>query len=209
MKGAELIGKNIKIIGDGFNPGLINEYFLKSNKLISNDIQIKSNSITTPQFVQLFTDHFVFMCLPDHFQYNFINDENSGKKFVIDFSKKFSVVNFRAIGINFDYVVKDKKELGRELFFKNESSIFTEFDTESAKFGGFLTKKYKNSILNLTVKPTTGIKPNGEREELLHFSFNFHTDLAGPSAIEVIKASVKNFDYFNSYAEKIMKKEEL
>ncbi|HCE56609.1 MAG TPA: hypothetical protein DER09_02150 [Prolixibacteraceae bacterium] len=204
MKNSELIGRNIKIIGDGFNPGIVNEFFLKSSKLIGDDLQIKSNSITTPQFVQIFTDQFVLLCLPDHFQYNFIKDENAGKRFVLGFSKKFSVVNYRAIGINFDYVVKDEKELSKELFFKSESPIFREFNTESSKFGGFLTKKYRNSIINLTVKPTTGIKPDGNKDDLLHFSFNFHTELLGIKALDDIKKSVMDFDKFHSYCDKIM-----
>lgn len=204
METFELIGKNIKIIGDSFNPGLINEFFLKNSKLISSDILIKPNSITTPQFVQLFSDQFVFLCLPDHFQYNFIKNEDTGKKFVIELSKKFSVVNFHAIGINFDFVMKDEKDLSKKLFFKKESPIFSEFDTESAKFGAFFKKKYKNSILNLNIKPTTGIKPDGKKEELLHFSFNFHAELPNLSPIESIKGHVKDFGTYYDYAEKIM-----
>lgn len=197
------VGKNIKILAQGFNPPLFNEYWLKKENFIPDDITVLPNSISTPQFVQIFSKKFNLMVLPDQLQFNIIDNSILATEFIKSVVEKVPSLTYIAMGLNFDYFVPDK-EIKPGLFFIPKNNLYQEFRTSDAKYGSFLGKNFENSRLSLTIKPTKGIDPKGKESDFYHYSINFHIDLTKVDAKSVIISTIGQWNKFDKYSEKLM-----
>lgn len=199
----KLVGRNIKILAEGFNPPIFNEYWLRKERLIEDQIKILENSLFTPQFVQVFTEKFNFLVLPDQLQFNITDDIKTGTEFVKLVFEKLTTVSFKAMGFNFDYLVPEN-EIRPGLFFVPKNPLFQEFRIAGAKFGTFLTKEYEGSILSLSVKPAKAVDPKGNESNFFHYSFNYHFDLQHKEIDKSIFPALKNWSKYSNYSKKLM-----
>jgi hypothetical protein len=94
---------------------------------------------------------------------------------------------YSAIGLNFTWHLDPEEtgigEFSRSIFYR-DTSLFREFDTEDARYGGYLSKNVLGCRLKLDIKPIIMSIPT--RKDYLQFAFNFHLDLSGDNPVEEI-----------------------
>jgi hypothetical protein len=199
---SELVGQNLKIIANQYNPSLFNSYWLVSQEIFTEK-EIQPNSIFTPQFVQINSEGLNIIILPEQLQINLTNADYSEKfkKIISDIVTKLPHIPYKAVGINFDFFINNfEQDLTKDLFYNNNFKLSKFFD-DSPRFGLYLSKIYKSTRLKLDIKPILARKQGEDTEkEFIHFSFNYHYDINKNNTDSDIKNQIVQWDDYKNYS---------
>lgn len=197
-----LLGRTIIILTQNFNPAIINRYWLVSQKVIADNL-ILEDSIFAPQFTQVVTSFFNLIALPHQIQITTTLDADIAK-YCLTILSKLDGIFFQAIGFNFDWALEEEgvtiEEFSKKYFFNKNSTIQNDFYSLNARFGSFMSKEFKNSRLQLDIKP--GSLKNDPSKELMLFAFNCHIDLDNNR--ELLLSSLRDYNDYKLEAERII-----
>jgi len=175
----------IALTAQTFNPSIFTETWLAQNSIIPPD-QLVGMRIFSPEVAQFQTSDMQILVMPPKMQITFRVQES---KAVFDLPQRIATrtvqllphTPYQGLGLNFDYFIAPPPHMefnayDRTLFGAGDSQLLREFSTSDAKFGTYLSKNYGAARLKLDIKPVSQTTDN---KELIHFSFNFHHDVAG------------------------------
>jgi len=179
----QLVGASAVITARQFNPSVMSQLWLVRQGLIAED-QMLPNFVFTDLFVQVRTEKFALLVVPEQFQF-FPQVEKSEEQELIQQKVGRIVRNlphtpFKAVGLNFTWHVTPQSEevampqLSRRLFFQNKNPLYEFFNEENAMFGAYLSKDFRECRLKLDIKPQLSIETP---VQILQLAFNFHVDL--------------------------------
>lgn len=180
------------------------------NKIFSENELRGQKSL--PVLVEVKAKNFHFILVPNRLKFSIHPTYKKANELLI--SKVANIVKllphtpYTAIGLNFLYHVtpkdKDIVKLSRSLFFRAESKLMQNFDSEEARFGGYFSKDVFGTKLKLDVKPIT-IKATDKKEERLQFAFNFHLEISNNTGYENILNLIEKWDEAKELSDSIMK----
>lgn len=205
----ELIDRNITVLAELFNPSIFNEYWLRKNKIISDDVAITPASIFTQQFVNLQTNVFSASIMPNQLQFSYQSEDNIN--ILIKLIDALPHIPYKAIGINFTYFLPitsdDGSNASRTRFTNDRTRLYSEFGDDNCRFGAYLSKDFSGSRLKLNILPVKAQKYTGVEVERLQYAFNFHSDLIKENSFEELKSKINSIQTFAQYAFKLVKDE--
>jgi hypothetical protein len=208
----ELKVQPIIILAKNFNPSVFNQFWLINNGYIGEK-EVLPNSIFTPQFAQIFTTKFNLLILPEQLQFNSIDLTKSEENLyscLIPMIKRLSETPYIAIGINFFWLMNDDggktiSELSKELFYRNDSNIYSRFKGGDANFGIYLSKDIEGVRLKLDIKPITAPDiMSGDRKEYIQCSFNYHLDLNNKTCYQDLQTCLQKWNIFRKDSEDLI-----
>jgi hypothetical protein len=159
---------------------------------------------------QINSKQFSLLTLPDRLQFtpNDVTDENGN----LVTTKLGNIVTrlphtpYSGIGLNFIWHLDPEdtgiKEFTKAIFF-HDNPLFREFDTEDARYGGYLSRNIFGCRLKLDVKPITTISP--AKKEFLQFLFNFHLDLISDNRVQEIISLLAQWDEAKNMSSRIVR----
>jgi len=210
----QLVGYNVVIAARQFNPSIFNLLWLVRNELIRED-DLVPGSIFTEPLIQINTRQFALVVVPDQLQFAPLNQDPLAEGELIQqliIAKVGRIVSrlphtpYTAIGFNFVWhMVPDDvsvRQLTRELFFKNDSVFFRQFDTDDAKFGGYASKGILGCRLRLDIKPAI-VSEQGT--DVIQFAFNYDKPLiAEVDAVAAVEEMLGHWDEAKTTALRIV-----
>jgi len=188
------------VVANQFNLSIVTQYWLIKHEIISEK-DFKENCIFSPGFSDIRTDYLQFILTPQSLTFSPLLDD-SEKQAELANNKLGSIIRllpetpYSALGINFVWHVDPEQisvnEIGRNLFFKEKSPLFKEFDNKDAKFGAYMSKDILGFRLKLDIKPTL-ITLDGALCSRLRFVFNYHLNLTVEDKIQSISESLSKW----------------
>jgi hypothetical protein len=185
-----IVNASAIIVAQQFNPSIITQLWLVRNEILSAD-DFREGCISSPMVSQINSREFSLLTLPDRLQ--FTPNDVAGENGNLVTTKLGGIVSrlphtpYSAIGLNFTWHLDPEEtgigEFSRSIFYR-DTSLFREFDTEDARYGGYLSKNVLGCRLKLDIKPIIMSIPT--RKDYLQFAFNFHLDLSGDNPVEEI-----------------------
>jgi hypothetical protein len=198
---AQLVVKNIVVIGN-FLPQKFDKYFfLKNNIFQEEDILEDSIFLTefcmvqTPKMTIQITSQQLIVVDVDPIA---VNDISILIKKVISYSHS----SITASGVNFHFYISDNdtsQNLSKKYFYF-ENNLLNKFFLEEDKigYGYYISKNFKDTRLKLDIKPASSIDiQKNSNQKIIQFHFNFHKDYE-ENSVELFFAMV---DKYNSYLE--------
>jgi hypothetical protein len=192
----ELVGSNVVIVAQHFNPSVASQLWLVRTGLVAEE-DFEPGCIFTEGLVQVCSRRFVLLVTPEQLQLvPKVPEDEQGEliaQTVGTLVHTLPHTPFRAVGINFIWhLVPDDGDvcsLTRELFFIPDRPLFRDFDVADANFGGYLSKDLFGFRLKLDVKPImTPQLQETPPEHRMQCLFNYHADLPqGEEAVDTIE----------------------
>lgn len=209
----ELKIQNIVILANNFNPSVINHHWLITNKLLSES-DILPNSLFASNGIQLSTEKFNLIVLPDQLQLNIINSKDGVEvvnMFLLPLVDKIQGTPFRACGINFNWFISDSDKnihsLSKEYFYNKNLSFINDFNDDTSKYGVYLSKDFNGSRLKLDIKPISARKVDEPlTSDYIQLAFNFHKDLHVEKFHQELIDFLAKFNIYFSESENITNK---
>jgi len=204
-----IVNANAIIVAEQFNPSIITQLWLVKNEILSEG-DFREGCISSPMISQINSRQFSLLTLPDRLQFtpNDVRGENGN----LVTTKLGHIVTrlphtpYSGIGLNFIWHLDPEdigiKELTKAIFF-HDNPLFREFDTEDARYGGYLSRNIFGCRLKLDVKPITIISP--AKKEFLQFVFNFHLDLIDDNWVQEIKSLLAQWDEAKNMSSRIVR----
>jgi hypothetical protein len=181
-------GSTAVVVARRFNVTAARQHWLVKQGIIGED-DLLEGALFTDTVVQLPTNRFVLLLLPDQLQ--FVPTVSADEEQTVILQKLGKIVEilphvpYKALGLNFNWQFRpadgDTARVTREMFFVQDRPLFSIFSGEDARFGGYLSKDHGEFRLKLNVTPTTLPQEGGE-EPFVRFAFNFHRDVEEDSA---------------------------
>ena len=207
----ELIDSNIVIIAHEFNLSVINSIWLFKNNIFTEEELQGRPSL--PVFVEAQSKDFNFKIVPERLQFS-ISPKCDNASHLIS-SKVAKIINelphtpYTAAGFNFTYHIFSKDmdiaTLTRSLFCQHGSKLFSDFNTDDARFGGYFSKNIIGARLRLDAKPVTFQKQDKE-EERLQLAYNFHITLSPQDDSSIILDFLEKWDKAKKITQEITSK---
>lgn len=198
---ASLKTANVVIAAKQFNPTIFDQIWLLDNGIATREeLQGENAFVLTAPFVQFCAPSFVLVVLPDQLQFTPDPvDEGAGQLVVEKVGRIVTLLPhtpFVAAGLNFVWHLSLDAaafgEFSKSLFFR-ENPLYSAFQEDDARYGGYLSKSTLGTRLNLDVRPVRTAAPDGP--EAIQFAFNFNLDLPrGQAAVEQITALLRRWD---------------
>jgi hypothetical protein len=196
----KLASANIVIVAKNLNPSIFSQLWLVEEGIIGKD-EFGENCVFAPMVTQVFAPGFQLHVLPERLQVMFIDeslekpDPVIGK--VIKIAQKLPHIPYVAIGANFLWFAApesptDPVEFMRKVFVKPEMPLYRRFSSEDARFGTYMSKDIFGARMKLDIKPHREEK-NGNVDEYLRFSFNFHLGLEHGDHVDQILRFLRNW----------------
>lgn len=190
-------GSVVVLVAHQFNPSIITQTWLVRNGLL-NEEEMQPGYVFTDMFVQVRSNRFNLLVLPDQLQFVPTVAEDDEQNVI---SEKVGIIvrilphtPYRAIGLNFSWhlIPRDANvaRLSQELFFNPEKPLYRLFNASNAHFGAYLSKDVLDFRLKLDVKPILIAQGEG-KENRLQFLFNFHADLTDNPADQIQRYLVR------------------
>ena len=191
---------NVVVTAENFNPSILGEAWLVKHGIITEDL-LADERVFTPPFVRMPTPEFTIVAVPDRIQFMVANPTAEAQDLIE--SKVGSIVNllphtpYRAVGLNFHWeaitMTLDNYAKGlRQMFVKQDSSVYRYFAEVDARFGGYFSKDVLGFRLRLTIEPIAGER-DGTPFAGLRYHFNFNKDLKSDTAIKQIHDSLRRW----------------
>jgi len=201
---------NVVVVARQFNPSIITQYWLIKNRIFSEE-EFSSECVFSPFIADIRTNQFDLLIVPERLQFT-PKVENSEIEYSLIESKMGNIIKklphtpFIALGFNFiwniDTEADQQTKVSRKLFFKNDSTLYKNFDTDDANFGSYMSRNILGCRLRLNIKP---VRLLAEQRNLLQCTFNFQLDLPDEEKHSVIlrflpnwtKAKEKSYEIVN------------
>ena len=193
---SRLVHANAVVVARQFNPTIFSQLWLVRNK-IAEEEDFQGESVFTPGFVQVRSQGYVLLVLPEQLQFSPLPLEGHHGQLVSDkigrIVQKLPETPYSAVGLNFNWQVDidDAEEFiafSRALFFR-DNPLYDQFNQNNARYGGYLSKEMFGGSLKLDVKPIAVGSP-AEKVERLLFAFNVHKDVGPDNSVEEIEEIV-------------------
>ena len=207
----ELIDSNVVIIAHEFNLSIINSVWLFKNKIFTEEELQGRPSL--PILVEAQSKDFNFKIVPERLQFSISPKCDNASHLIL--SKIAKIINllphtpYIAAGFNFTYHIFSKDtdfaELNRSLFCQHDSKLFSDFNTDDARFGGYFSKDIIGARLRLDAKPLT-IQKQDKKEEKLHLAYNFNIPLSPQDDSNIILGFLEKWDEAKEIAQEITSK---
>jgi len=193
---------NVVVAARQLNPTIFDQIWLIDNEIATReDFQGENAFMLTPPFVQFRSPAFVLVVLPEQLQFTPQPLTERAGQLVLD--KVGRIVRllphtpYVAVGLNFVWHVIPEaaqfREFSKSLFFRN-NPLFTAFDADDARYGGYLSKDTLGARLKLDIKPLR-MGPPGDGTEALQFAFNYNLDLPkSAAAVQQILEMLRRWD---------------
>lgn len=180
----KLVSANAVVTARLFNPSVFSQIWLVQNG-IAREADFKDDFAFTPAFAQVNTEAFVLLILQERLQFIPRVEETKQQELILDkvgrIVRALPHTPFQALGMNFSFSFvprTDVREFTRSMFFVPGSPIHTEFDTQDARFGGYLSKDVLGCRLKCEVKPALAkLEADSPEVHCLAMEFNYHLDL--------------------------------
>ncbi len=177
-----LVGSNIIIVAQHFNPSVLSQLWLVRHGLVAED-GFEPNCLFSDGLVQVLTKRFQLTVLPNQLQFILIGEQPDDQRLVEDkiggIVKTLPHTPFRGVGLNFFWhqapEVESLGDLTRRLFYRDDIRLFDRFRSEDSHFGAYASKDIFGCRLGVDVKP---IKVMELKETRLQFAFNYHRELS-------------------------------
>jgi hypothetical protein len=197
---SRLVHANAVVVARQFNPTIFSQLWLVRNEIATED-DFQGESVFTPGFVQVRSQGYVLLVLPEQLQLSPLPTEGRHGELVSDkigrIVRLLPETPYAAVGLNFNWQVDidgadDFVAFSRALFFRN-NPLYNQFDQADARFGGYLSKEMFGARLKLDMKPVA-VGPPSERVERLLFAFNVHKDVERDTSVEEIEQMVGSWN---------------
>lgn len=205
--------KNIVLLGT-FDTSFFDKYFFIKHK-IAKEEDIKNVSLFNANGVtQLITKDFSVVITPNQIivsEYDAIKDAVDINEVAESIIKHSDVSTVTALGINFHYLLSDKKisreDATKQYFYNDKIEIFQEFkDSKDALYGAYVSVDYEDSRLKLDIKPmkaTFNNKTPVLTEDVIGFQFNFHFDIKDNHQEKLLK-HLKKYKLYKKKSEEMI-----
>jgi hypothetical protein len=206
-----LVGHSVVIINTGVIPSSFNSYWLVKNGILKEE-ELNNNHIFTNNIVELNGDDYILTITGNSFQIRAKDNLQDLDHCINDKLDKIIDVTtntiYVSVGVNFNWIIEPKdgdfKKLSRDLFFKNDSSVFAFFDKEDATFGSYMSKDFDDARLKLDIKPIYTNQDLADKKGAIHFNFNFHYDIPEGDRSEKLKLFIKKWNLFYNESNRII-----
>lgn len=183
---------SIVVIAKDFNISIFKPFWLMKNKIFHEE-EFQGNILITPPAVQIPTDNFQFVLLPDRLQMSMHRQYPDAKsdidRIVGGIVKTLPQTPYTAVGINFNYLIAPEDEdvfssWNRKLFACPLSDKIQSPKENNARFGSYFSLDVLGTRLKIDVRPIKAL-PNIENlfkswhvgQDLMRAHFNFHSDI--------------------------------
>lgn len=189
----ELIGHNVVILANAFNPTIINQLWLVRHAILTEDDPIIGSAFT-PVFANVKSRRFEMLFVSDRVQFTPNLDEHDRVGLARDVLRRLvralPETPYTAIGINMTFAIKplqgvSMERLSRSLFHRDSIPICRYFNAPDAKCGFYASQDFEGCRLRCEVKPV--VFHGGDREHQLHCNYNFNRELVGQNAPDEIE----------------------
>jgi len=206
---SEFIGSNAVIVARQFNPSVFSQLWLVDNELVRRD-DFASECVFSPLLTSVTCSRFKLLVVPEQLQFFPTVSESEEQELIQDvlvrIVRLLPHTPFVAAGLNFAWRVFSVEEhrgrVSRELFFRDGSALYSNFDTQDAAFGALLSKGVFGCRLNLSVKPI--ITPGVPKEDL-EFMFNYHREFGdNTKSADSIEEFLNHWAPARAEAEKVL-----
>jgi hypothetical protein len=184
----QLVNSAVVVAARHFNPSVTSQIWLIDNGIIlREEFKSGSGAVFTDMFVQVPTDKFHLLIVPDNCQFtpapNVERQQELISKRVGRLVEILPHTPYQAVGLNFWWHLVPENDtvdaVCRRLFFFAESPLHRLFDVDNARFGSYLSKDSLGGRLKVNVQPVMIPMPDGQVSHLIQFAFNYHFDVAG------------------------------
>lgn len=175
---------SVVVVASQFNPSIVTQYWLIKNSIFAEE-DFTKDCMFSAEMVNIVTDSLNIRLSPKMLT-AFLLTNNFDRDFESVNNKITKILNllpetpFDAVGMNFMWRIdtEDKavSDFGKSLFFKSDSKLFEEFNTEDAGFGAYMSKNVLGCRLKMEIKPVFQVIDNNICSRM-QFVFNFHLDL--------------------------------
>lgn len=179
----ELFQENVIVTANNFNVTLITQLWLVEVGVALRD-EFLEGSTFSPAFVKFDTPGFQFLALQNQIQFQLKGSEDDKQRLVTERLGRFVTslphTPYTARGVNFlwHYRPDDPAripEIGRRLFFKNNTPFAHLLESDDAKFGAYYSKDVLGFRLKLSTAPVDITPPSGQPgHEAIQLNFNYH-----------------------------------
>lgn len=176
---------NVVVVAHHFNPTITDQIWLDKNKIIPAD-EAEGPFLYSDTAVHALTRQFQMMIVPDKCQITLAPTAENAQELLVDrvgrLVSTLPHTPYIAFGMNFiwHYVppLGEASRISRELFFVPSGRLHRSFDTEDARFGGYLSKNSLGCRLKVDVKPVLAESADNPEVDMILCTFNYHRDLA-------------------------------
>lgn len=180
------------IVAQQFNAPIITQLWLVRNGILTDE-EFQEGSIFSDVFVQVRSNSFQMLVLPDQLQMVPTVPRDQEQVVLVQrlgrLVRELPHTPYKALGLNFAWHLTPADgniaRLSREMFFVPDRTLQRSFADENAHYGGYLSKDFLGFRLKLEVKPVIVPLIGGQVESRLHFGFNYHFDLREDAARQI------------------------
>jgi hypothetical protein len=188
---------NIVLIAKNLNPSIFSQLWLVKQGIIFEN-EFKQGSFFTPPAVNILTEVFSLLVVPERLQLAFFKHEHEweiAKRVIGVVVESLPHTPYTAIGFNFNWSIEpgNEKEFPsnlKRLFLSGKNPLAKDFDVDDARFGIYMSKNIIDMRLKLDIKPVIMTSP--VNKEFLQLNFNFHKDVKD-DAVRIIIETLSNF----------------
>jgi len=183
---------SIVIVAKDLNVSIFKPFWLMKNNIF-HEQELQGNIVITPPAVQIPTQNFQFMVLPDRLQMlmprQYPDAEADIARVVGGIVKTLPHTPYTAVGLNFNYFIAPESEdafgaWNRNLFASPVASRLQLPEDKNARFGSYVSFDVLGMRLKIDIKPIK-VAANIESlckswhtgQDLILLNFNFHSDV--------------------------------
>lgn len=178
-------GSVVVIVAHHFNPTVVGQTWLVKNGILAES-DFERGCVFSDMVVQIQSPQFQMLLLREQMQFSPRLDEELQQEIVVEklggIVEKLPHTPFGAIGLNFTWHLSkpgsEINELSRELFAKDSSGLYDQFNSDNARFGAYLSQDFGPFRLKLDIKPVI-VEVDDKNEDRVQFAFNFHKEIDG------------------------------
>jgi len=183
---------SIVITAKDFNVSIFKPFWLMKNSIFREE-ELQGNIIITPPAVQIPTENFQFMILPDRIQMSmprqYTDAEADIGRILGGIVKTLPHTPYKGLGINFNYFVSPEAEetfssWNRNLLASTLSNKIQSPKDKNARFGSYVSFDVIGTRLKIDIKPVKASKNIVKiykswhaGQDLLRVNLNFHSDV--------------------------------
>jgi len=181
----QLVGFNIVITANNFNPTVFNQVWLYKNKIATEEDFKLPGNVIADGFTQISAENFVIIITPQQLQFIPRNIDiafGTIKGILVKLIELIPQTPFIGIDINFDWhftLDTSFHEYTKSKFWNENNPFLKHFATPDCSYGYYISKNIEevNDVrLKLNIKPIQFPVIGQESQERLQLLFNYHKD---------------------------------
>ena len=207
----KLVNCTAVVAAANLNPTIFTQLWLTKFDILKEEDFQRRSTLFTPLAVTATGEGFTLMVVPERIQIGFSSSDiaarsgqNILRRSIGKIVKALPHTPLLAVGFNFDWMLlpvnpKEIANIERKFFISENNPLGTEFSSQSAHFGCYLSKDINWARLKLDIKPVT-LK---DEEPALQMTFNYHLDLEGEDKDKSLCSFLENWNGACELSEKL------